>query len=90
MCAGNFRGYGICAQEASEAMTVLGIAAAATNNGPQILSNNPSPTQSGIGQSSRRATRGKTSSSKVGGSRSSPKKNYTTSKACNCEGGERR
>ena len=65
---------GIYAQEASEVMIVLGITAVAINNGPRILSNNPSPTQSGIGQSSKRATRGKTSSSKVGGNRSSPKK----------------
>ena len=65
---------GIYVQEASEAMTVLGIAVAATNNAPQVLSNNASPTQSGIGQSSKRATRGKAGSSNVGGSRSPQKK----------------
>ena len=68
---------GMYVQEASEAMTVLGIAVAATNNAPQVLSNNASPTQSGIGQSSKRATRGKAGSSKVGGSRSPPKKKTT-------------
>ena len=53
---------------------MLDIVVVATNNEPRILSNNHSPTRSGIGQSSKRATRNKTSSGKVGGSRSSQKK----------------